>query len=190
MVFGIWLPLLLVFNTVSGFMGIDYHTDFTLPNSDSQFVKDALIKTGDIEDAGYTAQIVFASTDFIDDATRLRIKNLMEPFFAEVDKIDGVKVVSPYTDKGRRLQQQAQGHLVRPDLLHRPQRGGHSQPWPSASSISATRWCHPTHGTSDAIRNGRTSRACCASSTAANCSPGSTCPRARSSACWRRSSSC
>ncbi len=100
MVFGIWLPLLLVFNTVSGFMGINYHTDFTLPNSDSQFVKDALIKTGDVEDAGYTAQIVFASSDFIDDETRLRIKNLMEPFFEEVDKIEGVKVVSPYSDKG------------------------------------------------------------------------------------------
>ena len=101
MVFGIWLPLFLGLNTVSGFMGVNYHTDFTLPNSESQFVKDALIKTGDSEDAGYTAQIVFASTDFADDRLRFRIQNLMEPFFAEVDKLDGVKVVSPYTEDGK-----------------------------------------------------------------------------------------
>ena len=100
MVFGIWLPLLLVLNTVSGFMGIDYHTDFTLPGSESQVVKDALIRTGDLEDAGYTAQIVFASSDFLDETTRQRIQLLMEPLFAEVEKLDGVKVVSPYTEDG------------------------------------------------------------------------------------------
>ncbi len=101
MVFGIWLPLFLALNTVSGFMGNNYHTDFTLPHSESQFVKDALTKTGDAEDAGYTAQIVFASTDFADDALRFRIQQLMEPFFAEVDKLDGVKVVSPYSEDGK-----------------------------------------------------------------------------------------
>jgi RND superfamily putative drug exporter len=101
MVFVIWLPLLLALNTISGFMGIDYHTDFTLPGSESQYVKDALIRTGDIEDAGYTAQIVFASTDFTDDATRQSIRTLMEPFFAEVDKLDGVKITSPYTEDGK-----------------------------------------------------------------------------------------
>ena len=101
MVFGIWLPIFLVFNTVSGFMGINYHTDFNLPNSDSQFVKDALIKTGDVEDAGYTAEIVIASSDFLDQATQDNIKQLVEPFLAEVDKIDGVKVISPYSTKGK-----------------------------------------------------------------------------------------
>jgi RND superfamily putative drug exporter len=100
MVFGIWLPLVLAFNTVSGFVGIDYHTDFNLPNSESQFVKDALIETGDLEEAGYTAQIVFAATDFIDDRTAFRIQSLMEPFLEEVDKLDGVKVTSPYTPDG------------------------------------------------------------------------------------------
>ena len=101
MVFGIWLPLFLGLNTVSGFMGINYHTDFTLPNSESQFVKDALVKTGDPEDAGYTAQIVFASTDFADDTLRFRIQKLMVPFFDEVDKLDGVKVISPYSEDGK-----------------------------------------------------------------------------------------
>ena len=101
MVFGIWLPLFLGLNTVSGFMGINYHTDFSLPNSETQFVKDALIKTNDAEDAGYTAQIVFASTDFADEKLRIRIQQLMEPFFAEVDKLDGVKVISPYSEDGK-----------------------------------------------------------------------------------------
>jgi putative drug exporter of the RND superfamily len=101
MVFGIWLPIFLVFNTVSGFMGVNYHTSFTLPNSDTQFVQDALVKTGDNEDAGNTALIVFASSDFADDSTRLRIKQLMEPFLNEVDKLDGVKVVSPYSEEGK-----------------------------------------------------------------------------------------
>jgi putative drug exporter of the RND superfamily len=100
MVFGIWLPLVLGFNTISGFMGINYHTDFTLPNSDSQFVKDALIRIGDVEDAGNTAQIVIAASDFADDATRVHIKELVQPFLAEVDKIEGVKVISPYTTDG------------------------------------------------------------------------------------------
>ena len=130
MVFGIWLPLFLLFNTVSGFMGINYHTDFTLPNSDSQFVKDALIKTGDIEDAGYTAQIVISSSDFLDQATRDNIRQLVEPFLAEVDKIDGVKVISPYSTRWQGLQQPAGRHLLRPDLLHRSHRGRHTQPWP------------------------------------------------------------
>ena len=101
MVFGIWLPLFLGLNTISGFMGIDYHTDFSLPNSETQYVKDALVKSDDPEDAGYTAQIVFASTDFADDTLRFRIQKLMEPFFAEVDKLDGVKLVSPYTEDGK-----------------------------------------------------------------------------------------
>jgi len=109
MVFGIWLPIFLLFNTVSGFMGVNYHTSFNLPNSDTQFVQHALVKTGDAEDAGYTALIVFASSDFADDATRGRIRALMEPFLAAVDQLDGVKVVSPYSDDGKNFNNQLGG---------------------------------------------------------------------------------
>ena len=100
MVFGIWLPLVLVLNTISGFIGINYRTDFNLPNSDSKFVQDVLLKTTDPEDAGRNAQIVFSYPTFIHETAKANVRALMEPFFAAVDRLDGVKVVSPYTDDG------------------------------------------------------------------------------------------
>ena len=100
MVWGIWLPLVLALNTISGFVGINYHTDFNLPNSDSKFVQDVLAETGDAEDAGGNAQIVFSYPAFIDDNSKAKVRSLMEPLFAAVDRLDGVKVVSPYTKDG------------------------------------------------------------------------------------------
>ena len=100
MVFAIWLPLVVVFNSVSGAIGIDYHTDFDLPDSDSKVVQDALIGTDNGEEAGHTAQIVFGYPQFSDNDTRAAIRAVMEPLFTEVDKLEGVKVVSPYSTDG------------------------------------------------------------------------------------------
>ncbi len=100
MVFAIWLPLLVVFNGLSGAIGIDYHTDFDLPDSDSKVVQDALIGTGNGEEAGSKAQIVFGYPQFSNADTHAAIKALMEPLFTEVDKLEGVKVVSPYSTDG------------------------------------------------------------------------------------------
>jgi uncharacterized membrane protein YdfJ with MMPL/SSD domain len=97
MVFAIWLPLVIGISAVGGAIGSNYHTDFNLPNSDSKVVQDALESGGNKEDAGWTAQIVFTSPDGTDNAA---VKSAMEPFFAEVDKLDGVKVVSPYSPEG------------------------------------------------------------------------------------------
>jgi RND superfamily putative drug exporter len=97
MVFAIWLPLLVVFNGLVGAIGTDYHTDFTLPDSEAKLVQDALSAGGSKEDAGFIAQIVFTSPDGTADP---KVKTAMEPFFAEVDKIKGVKVVSPYSPEG------------------------------------------------------------------------------------------
>ncbi len=97
MVFAIWLPLLIGIFAVGGAIGSDYHTDFNLPNSDSKVVQDALESGGNEEDAGWTAQIVFTSPNGTDDPA---VKAAMEPLFAEVDKIEGVKVVSPYSPEG------------------------------------------------------------------------------------------
>ncbi len=97
MVFAIWLPLLVVLNGVSGAVGTDYHTDFNLPNSDSKLVQEALSNIGSEEDAGFIAQIVFTSPGGTDDAA---VKAAMEPFFAQVDALEGVKVVSPYSPEG------------------------------------------------------------------------------------------
>ncbi|MEP7201099.1 MAG: MMPL family transporter [Ilumatobacteraceae bacterium] len=97
MMFAIWLPLLIGISAIGGAIGSNYHTDFNLPNSDSKVVQDALKSGGNSEDAGWTAQIVFTSPNGTDDPA---VKAAMEPFFAEVDKLDGVKVVSPYSSEG------------------------------------------------------------------------------------------
>ena len=97
MVFAIWLPVLIGISVIGGAAGTNYHTDFNLPNSDSKLVQDALESGGNKEDAGWTAQIVFTSPNGTDDPA---VKAAMEPFFAKVDKLDGVKVVSPYSPEG------------------------------------------------------------------------------------------
>jgi len=97
MVFAIWLPLLVVLNGVSGAVGTDYRTDFNLPNSDSKLVQEALSNIGSGEDAGFIAQIVFTAPQGTDDPA---VKAAMEPFFEQVDALEGVKVVSPYSPAG------------------------------------------------------------------------------------------
>ncbi|HSB85068.1 MAG TPA: MMPL family transporter, partial [Ilumatobacteraceae bacterium] len=97
MVFAIWLPLLIGISVISGGLGTDYHTDFKLPDSDSKIVQDALQNQGDKEDAGWVAQIVFTYPNGTNDPA---VKSAMEPFFAKVDELDGVKVISPYTPDG------------------------------------------------------------------------------------------
>jgi RND superfamily putative drug exporter len=97
MVFGIWLPFLVLVSMASQGIGTDYHTDFNLPDSDSKLVQEALQNGGNKEDAGWTAQIVFTYPGGTDDPA---VKSAMEPFFAEVDKLEGVKVVSPYSQEG------------------------------------------------------------------------------------------
>jgi putative drug exporter of the RND superfamily len=97
MVFAIWLPLLVGISAIGGAIGSDYHTDFNLPDSDSKSVVDALSNAGSEEDAGWQAQIVFTSPNGTDDPA---VKAALEPFFAEVDKLEGVKVVSPFSPDG------------------------------------------------------------------------------------------
>ena len=97
MVFAIWLPFLVGLFAIGGAIGSDYHTDFALPDSDSKVVQDALLKGADPEDGGWTAQIVFTSPNGTEDPA---VKAAMEPLFAEVDKLEGVKVTSPYSPEG------------------------------------------------------------------------------------------
>lgn len=98
MVFAIWLPLLVVINAVSGAVGSDYHTSFTLPDSQSKTVQDALIKAGSKEDSGFNAQIVFRADQGTADPA---VKAAMEALFVKVDALEGVKVTSPYAPAGK-----------------------------------------------------------------------------------------
>ncbi|MGB8859616.1 MAG: MMPL family transporter [Ilumatobacteraceae bacterium] len=97
MVFAIWLPILVGLNAASGAMGTDYHTDFNQPDSESTQVQDAFKASGNKEDAGFPASIVFSAEQGNNDEA---VKTAMEALFAEVDAIEGVKVVSPYAPEG------------------------------------------------------------------------------------------
>jgi len=98
MVFAIWLPLLLVFNSISGFLGNGFHTDYTFPNSESQHVKEVLGEFGDKTQDGQPAQIVFRYPIGTQDPV---VRSAMQSFFRDVDQLDGVKVVSPYELAGQ-----------------------------------------------------------------------------------------
>lgn len=99
MVFGIWLPLLIGLNVAGGALGTDYHTDFNQPDSESKLVQEAFQNVGNREDAGFPAQIVFTAPQGNTDP---EVQAAMEAFFLEVDAVDNVKLVSPFSDEGAR----------------------------------------------------------------------------------------
>ena len=99
MVFAIWLPVLVALNVAGGAAGTDYHTDFNQPDSESKLVQDAFTDVGSKEDAGFPAQIVFTATQGNTDP---EVQAAIEGLLAEVDELEGVKVVSPYSPEGAR----------------------------------------------------------------------------------------
>ncbi|MEO5900900.1 MAG: MMPL family transporter [Ilumatobacteraceae bacterium] len=97
MLFGIWIPILIVINVVGGAAGTNYHTDFNQPDSESKSVQDALKAAGNQADAGFPAQIVFTAPQGTSDPA---VKAAIEPFLAQVATLDGVSVISPYSPEG------------------------------------------------------------------------------------------
>jgi len=97
MVFAIWLPVLIGLNVLSSTLGTNYHTEFGMPNTESKIVQDAFTKIGNKEDAGIQAAIVFTAPQGTDDPA---IVTAMSAFFAEVEALEGVKVVSPFVPEG------------------------------------------------------------------------------------------
>ncbi|MEO5725290.1 MAG: MMPL family transporter, partial [Ilumatobacteraceae bacterium] len=85
-------------NVVGGAVGTNYHTDFNQPDSESKQVLDALARAGNKSDSGFPAQIVFTAPQGIDTPA---MKAAIEPFLAEVAKISGVSVISPYSPAGQ-----------------------------------------------------------------------------------------
>ena len=100
MVFAIWVPLLIGLSVVSGAMGSDYRTSFTLPDSESKMVQEALQGIGNGEQAGMVAQIVFTAPQGTTDPA---IVDAMNGLFDQVGQIPGVTVTSPYTPEGARF---------------------------------------------------------------------------------------
>ena len=97
MVFAIWLPLLVGLNVVGGALGTDYHTDFNQPDSESKLVQEAFENVGSTEDAGFPAQIVFTAEQGNTDPA---VQAAMEAFFVQVEALDDVKLVSPFSPEG------------------------------------------------------------------------------------------
>ena len=97
MVFAIWLPVLIGVSVISGAIGTNYHTSFDLPDGESKQVLDALETSGNEEDAGDIAQIVFTAPQGTDDPA---VVEAMTALFEKVDALEGVKVTSPYSPEG------------------------------------------------------------------------------------------
>jgi RND superfamily putative drug exporter len=100
MAFGIWLPLLIGINIVSGAIGTNFHTDFEIPGGESKKVQEILSIGASEEDAGFVAQIVFTAPQGITDPT---VRDAMTGLFEEVDALEGMKVTSPYSPEGARF---------------------------------------------------------------------------------------
>ena len=92
-VFGIWLPLLIVLAGASGAIGSNFRTDFTLPDSEAADVQQ-MLAAANPDLAGDTAQIVYRAPDGV---RRDAVRAPMEELFADVDDLADVAVVSPYT---------------------------------------------------------------------------------------------
>jgi RND superfamily putative drug exporter len=81
-------------------MGSDYRTSFTLPDSESKMVQEALQGIGNGEQAGMVAQIVFTAPQGTTDPA---VVEAMNGLFDQVGQIPGVTVTSPYTPEGVRF---------------------------------------------------------------------------------------
>ena len=100
----IWIVALVGFNVLSGTVGGDFSTAFSLPGTDSQAALDLLSERfPDV--AGETADIVFKAEQGVDDP---EVQETMEGLFAELKEVDRVVgITSPYDPDGH--------HQISPD---------------------------------------------------------------------------
>ena len=91
-VFGIWIPLLVILNAAAGAVGSDFHTKFELPSGEARDVFD-LLKSVSKEEAGFDADIVFYSPTGVNNDA---VASALSGFFEKVDELDGVQVTSPF----------------------------------------------------------------------------------------------
>jgi putative drug exporter of the RND superfamily len=96
-VLGVWIVALIGLFALSGAVGGAFKTEFKLPGTESQEAYDLLAKSKDFRTRQIQAQIVFKADQGVDDA---EVQAAMDDFFAQVDEIPNVSVVSPYSDEG------------------------------------------------------------------------------------------
>ncbi|MET0626871.1 MAG: MMPL family transporter [Acidimicrobiia bacterium] len=96
-VLGVWIVALIGIFMLSGAVGGAFKTEFKLPGTESQEAYDLLARSPDFRDRQIQAEIVFKADQGIDDPD---VQAAMDDFFAQVDEIPNVSVVSPYSDEG------------------------------------------------------------------------------------------
>jgi len=94
---GFWVILLVALGAISSSVDTNFATEFELPASESNDVQ-KLLEVNSSDRAGYSGQIVFASQDGV---TTDKVKSTMTAFFAEVTKLDGVNIASPFETPGQ-----------------------------------------------------------------------------------------
>ena len=94
MVFGIWIPALVIVGVLSGRMGSDFSTQFELPKSEANDVQ-KLLESNSPSKAGFSGEIVFASPNGVNSDD---VVAALAPFFDKVDALEGVTVTSPFSE--------------------------------------------------------------------------------------------
>lgn len=97
MMVGFWVLLVVALGAISTTVGTNFATEFELPASESNDVQE-LLKASSSDRAGYSGQIVFASLDGV---TTEKVKSNMTALFAELAKLEGVSITSPYETQGQ-----------------------------------------------------------------------------------------
>ena len=92
MVFGIWLPLVVIISFASSSVGDAYRTEMELPNSDARVAQEMMSSVSP-SDSGESSQIVIKTTSSIDDVAT---KEAFQSAMSAVSKIPRLRVMSPY----------------------------------------------------------------------------------------------
>ena len=94
---GFWVILLVALGAISNSVGTNFATEFELPSSESNDVRN-LLSANSSDRAGFSGQIVFTSPSGI--ATD-EVKSTMTKLFSDVAKLEGVTVISPFDTQGQ-----------------------------------------------------------------------------------------
>ena len=94
MVFGIWIPLLVIGVVLSGKMGSNFSTEFELPQSEANDVQ-KLLEANSPNKAGLSGEIVFSSPNGVNSDD---VVAALTPFFDNVESLPGVTVTSPFSE--------------------------------------------------------------------------------------------
>jgi RND superfamily putative drug exporter len=94
----LWIAALIIGGAISGMIGTAYSTEFALPDVESRRGFDILDEHfADSNAGGEGGTIVFRAEQGVDDP---EVRETMSAFFDEVSQIEGVTLVSPYSEEG------------------------------------------------------------------------------------------